>query len=306
MDNNQFALPESPVQEIQHPLLEQKKIKLAIKRDDLLHPVISGNKWRKLKYNLINMKSKGCDSFVTFGGAFSNHLYASAMACKTFNLTGHAIIRGPHIDENNPTIKMAHACGMNLYAVNRKTYKLRHEPAFLKNLQTEFPNSAIIPEGGTNKAALSGVVELAKSLPQSDYVICATGSGGTIAGLAKGCPHNTQVIGIAVLKQASYLNQDIAQLLTDNHRGAPWQLLTDHHYGGYGKFTDDVWTFCQLMKQTYQLPLEPIYTGKMLFAVWQLISRDYFPQGSSIIVIHTGGLQGLDGLRYRGLIPRKL
>ena len=106
MDNNQFVLPESPVQEIQHPLLEQKKIKLAIKRDDLLHPVISGNKWRKLKYNLINMKSKGCDSFVTFGGAFSNHLYASAMACKTFNLTGHAIIRGPDIDENNPTIKM--------------------------------------------------------------------------------------------------------------------------------------------------------------------------------------------------------
>ncbi|RXE95831.1 1-aminocyclopropane-1-carboxylate deaminase/D-cysteine desulfhydrase [Pseudoalteromonas phenolica O-BC30] len=293
-----------PFKKLSTHYLNKKKIKLSIKRDDLLHPVISGNKWRKLKYNLINMKSKGYDSFVTFGGAFSNHLYASAMACKTFNLTGHAIIRGPEIDESNPTIKMARACGMNLYAVNRKTYRSRHAPAYLQTLQTEFPNSFIIPEGGTNHAALRGVAELAASLPQSDYVICATGSGGTVAGLAKGCTHNTQVIGIAVLKQAEYLNQEIAQLLTSTHSGAPWQLLTNHHYGGYGKFTDDVWAFCQFMHQAYKLPLEPVYTGKMLFAVWQLISQDYFPQGSRITAIHTGGLQGLDGLRYRGLIAR--
>jgi 1-aminocyclopropane-1-carboxylate deaminase len=114
------------------------------------------------------------------------------------------------------------------------------------------------------------------------------------------------VIGIAVLKQADYLNQEISKLLTDSHSGASWQLLTNHHYGGYGKFTDDVWTFCQLMKKAYQLPLEPIYTGKMLFAIWQLISQDYFPKGTRIMAIHTGGLQGLDGLRYRGLITREL
>jgi len=304
MDNNQFLLPESPIQEIRHPLLEQKQVRLAIKRDDLLHPVISGNKWRKLKYNLINMQSKGCDSFVTFGGAFSNHLYASAMACKTFNLKGHAIVRGPTLDEQNPTIRMARACGMTLHVVDRKTYRLRHNGDYLHTLQSEFPNSFIIPEGGTNQAALSGVIELAQSLPPSNYVVCATGSGGTIAGLAKGSPTNTNVIGIAVLKQADYLNDEISQLLTNSHSGASWQLLTNHHYGGYGKFTDDVWTFCQLMRQTYQLPLEPIYTGKMLFAIWQLIRQDYFPRGSTIMAIHTGGLQGLDGLRYRGLISR--
>lgn len=304
MDNNQFLLPESPIQEIRHPLLEQKQVKLAIKRDDLLHPVISGNKWRKLKYNLIHMQSKGCDSFVTFGGAFSNHLYASAMACKTFNLKGHAIVRGPILDEQNPTIRMARACGMTLHVVDRKTYRLRNDGDYLQTLQSEFPKSFIIPEGGTNQAALSGVIELAQSLPPSNYVVCATGSGGTIAGLAKGSPTNTNVIGIAVLKQADYLNNEISQLLTNSHSGASWQLLTNHHYGGYGKFTDDVWTFCQLMRQTYQLPLEPIYTGKMLFAIWQLIRQDYFPRGSTIMAIHTGGLQGLDGLRYRGLISR--
>lgn len=305
MDNNQFLLPESPVQEIHHPLLEQKKIKLSIKRDDLLHPIISGNKWRKLKYNLIHMKNKGCNSFVTFGGAFSNHLYASAMACKTFNLEGHAIIRGPELDKHNPTIKMALACGMHLHVIDRKTYRLRHDDTYLKTLQTEFPSSFLIPEGGTNTAALYGVAELARSLPLSDYVVCATGSGGTVAGLAKGCPSSTNVIGIAVLKQADYLNQEISKLLTDSHSGASWQLLTNHHYGGYGKFTDDVWTFCQLMKKAYLLPLEPIYTGKMLFAIWQLISQDYFPKGTRIMAIHTGGLQGLDGLRYRGLITRE-
>ena len=304
MDSNQFLLPESPVQEIHHPLLEQKKIKLAIKRDDLLHPIISGNKWRKLKYNLINMQTQGCDSFVTFGGAFSNHLYACAMGCKAFNLKGHAIIRGPELDKRNPTIKMALACGMQLHTVDRKTYRQRHNPEYLASLQNQFPNSLIIPEGGTNQAALQGVMELAQSLPKSNYVVCATGSGGTLAGLAKGCTGNTQVIGVAVLKQADYLNHDIRQLLTTQHQGAPWQLLTDFHYGGYGKFTDEVWTFCELMRQTFHLPLEPIYTGKMLFAIWQLISQDYFPKGSSITAIHTGGLQGLDGLKYRGLIPR--
>ena len=304
MDNNQFLLSESPVQEIQHPLLEQKESKLAIKRDDLLLPIISGNKWRKLKYNLINMQTQGCDSFVTFGGAFSNHLYACAMGCKAFNLKGHAIIRGPELDKRNPTIKMALACGMQLHTVDRKTYRQRHNPEYLASLQNQFPNSLIIPEGGTNQAALQGVVELAQSLPKSNYVVCASGSGGTLAGLAKGCTVNTHVIGVAVLKQADYLNHEIRQLLTTQHQGAPWQLLTGFHYGGYGKFTDAVWKFCEFMRQTFHLPLEPIYTGKMLFAIWQLIFQDYFPKGSSIIAIHTGGIQGLDGLKYKRLIPR--
>ena len=304
MDNNQFDLPESPIQEIYHALLEQKGIKLSIKRDDLLHPVISGNKWRKLKYNLIEMQNQRLDSFMTFAGPFSNHLYACAMACKVFNLEGHAIIRGPELDANNPTIKMAMASGMQLNVVNRKTYRQRHELDFTDALKKQYPNSLIIPEGGTNEAALLGVVELARSLPKADFILCPTGSGGTLAGLAKGSSGTSKVIGIGVLKQSEYLNQEIARLVGPMHTGASWELLTDYHDGGYGKFTEANWQFCEFMQKVYKLPLEPIYTGKMLFALWQLIKLDYFPRGSHLVAIHTGGLQGLNGLKYRGLIPR--
>ncbi|WP_350585567.1 pyridoxal-phosphate dependent enzyme [Pseudoalteromonas sp. RB2-MNA-CIBAN-0110] len=290
------------IQQIDTMFLKKRNIYLGVKRDDLLHPLISGNKWRKLKYNLAHMKKLKKTELLTFGGAFSNHIHACAAAGKEFNLTTHAIVRGPELDHNNPTIQFAKQCGMQLHVVNRLEYRLRNDQDYLNSLQTRFPNAYIIPEGGTNSYALLGCEELVQSLPAHDYLICPTGSGGTLAGLIEGSETATQVIGIAVLKQAEYLKDEICKLSNKANSQNNWQLLTDFHGGGYGKFTPELWRFCQDMNINHNLPLEPIYSGKMMYALFQLIEQDYFPEGSKIIAVHTGGMQGLDGLKYRGLI----
>ena len=191
---------------------------------------------------------------------------------------------------------------MDLHAVTRIEYKQRHDPDYLAQLQERFTQAYIIPEGGSNTYALPGCAELAKSLPKHDYLVCPTGSGGTLAGLIEGSYEATQLLGIAVLKQAEYLNKEITALSKKAAQQSNWQLLTEFHDGGYGKFSNDLWQFCQRMQQQHNLPLEPIYSGKMMYALWQLIEQDYFAAGSHIMAIHTGGLQGLNGLKYRGLI----
>jgi 1-aminocyclopropane-1-carboxylate deaminase len=299
----QFTINEnSPIKQIHCNLLKQKNISLQIKRDDLLHPLISGNKWRKLKYNLTRMQQLKKTELLTFGGAFSNHVHACAAAGQYFNIKTHAIIRGPHLDSNNPTLQFAKQCGMQLHAVTRLEYKQRNQADYLAELQTRFPNAYIVPEGGSNQFAIEGCKELAQSLPEHHYLICPTGSGGTLAGLIEGSSLNTTVIGIAVLKQADYLRDEIKALSPRAALNNNWQLLTEFHDGGYGRFSPALWQFCQQMSAQQQLPLEPIYSGKMMFALWQLITQDYFAPGSKIIAIHTGGLQGLNGLKYRGLI----
>ncbi|KZN51167.1 1-aminocyclopropane-1-carboxylate deaminase/D-cysteine desulfhydrase [Pseudoalteromonas luteoviolacea] len=293
---------ESPVQRIHHPLLTAKRIELLVKRDDLLHPTVQGNKWRKLKHNLLELKRRKNDALLTFGGPFSNHLYATAMVSKLFKIPAHIIVRGPHLDLQNPTLRLAKACGAHLHAVTRLEYRQRYDNNYLKDLEKRFPNTFIVPEGGSNQFALQGCQELAQSLPQSDYVCCAVGSGGTFAGILNGIPNTTQLLGFSVLKGAKYLQTEILKLNPEAASYNNWQLLHDFHDGGYGKFSETLWSFCQMMTRTYHLPLEPIYTGKMMFGLWQLIEQDYFPTNSKIIAIHTGGLQGLDGLRYRKLI----
>ncbi|MEL0641165.1 pyridoxal-phosphate dependent enzyme [Pseudoalteromonas aliena] len=290
------------IQQIDTAYLKKRNIYLGVKRDDLLHPLISGNKWRKLKYNLVHMKELNKTELLTFGGAFSNHIHACAAAGKEFNIKTHAIIRGPELDSDNPTLQFAKQCGMQLHVVNRIEYKQRYDQRYLETLQRRFPNAFIIPEGGTNEHALLGCKELVHSLPEHDYLVCPTGSGGTLAGLIEGSKANTHIIGIAVLKQAQYLNAEVKKLSSKAEKQDNWQLLTDFHDGGYGKFSPALWQFCQEMNHTYNLPLEPIYSGKMMYALWKLIEQDYFPPGSKIIAIHTGGLQGLNGLKYRGLI----
>jgi 1-aminocyclopropane-1-carboxylate deaminase len=301
-DKTVYSILESSLQQIVSPQLTKHNITLHLKRDDLLHPLISGNKWRKLKYNLIAMNTQGKNELVTFGGAFSNHIHACAAAGKEFNFKTHGIIRGPELDLNNPTLQFAQQAGMQLHPVTRLEYRERNKPDYLTSLQTRFPNAYLLPEGGTNEAALLGCKELAESLPHSDYIVCPTGSGGTLAGLIEGASLNTHVIGVAVLKQAEYLIDEIKSLSKRANSQHNWQLLCDHHGGGYGKFSEQLWQFCQSMLAAQQLPLEPIYSGKMMFALWQLIDQGFFPSGSKIIAIHTGGLQGLNGLRYRKLI----
>ena len=298
-----FKINETTItQTIDDPWLKSKGIELLVKRDDLLHPLINGNKWRKLKYNLLQMQSQNKTELLTFGGAFSNHIHACAAAGKIFGLKTHGIIRGPNLDLSNPTIQFAQQCGMQLHVVNRIEYKLRNDSQYLAELQEKFPDAYILAEGGTNTYAVPGCAELAQSLPEHDYLICPTGSGGTLAGLIEGSNTATQIIGIAVLKQAQYLIDEVRELSCKAKSQTNWQLLCDFHGGGYGKFTPELWAFCQNIDIKYNLPLEPIYSGKMMYAIWNLIEQDYFPPGSKIIAIHTGGLQGLEGLKYRKLI----
>ncbi|RRS09948.1 1-aminocyclopropane-1-carboxylate deaminase/D-cysteine desulfhydrase [Pseudoalteromonas sp. J010] len=289
-------IKESPIQIINHPILEKYGLTLQVKRDDLIHPVIQGNKWRKLKYNLLHLQKSGLEELVTFGGAFSNHLYATSMACKLFGIAGHLIVRGPELDYHNPTLKMASACGLTLHPVSRIEYRQRSSPDYLLRLQAKFENAFIIPEGGSNHFALQGIQELATSLPQSDYIMTAVGSGGTLAGLIA-ASKSSQVLGVTVLKGAQYLEQEIKALLPNDCFNT-WGLLHDFHHGGYAKTTPELLSFCAHMKEKYALPLEPIYTGKLFFAIFSLAQQGYFDSGSVITAIHTGGLQGLDGMRY--------
>lgn len=303
MNNPLFTLPESPLQTIYHPLLKKQQLTLQVKRDDLLHPLISGNKWRKLKYNLLlmqkSMQEKHQKTVLTFGGAFSNHIYATAAAGKLFGFNTIGVIRTDALDPCNSTLRFAKACGMRLIAVDRKTYRKRHEAAYQQQLLATYNHAYLIPEGGTNHLATKGVQDLVKSLPEHDYLLSAVGSGGTLAGLIN-ASDTAKVLGVAVLKQADYLRQEINALTAEAQ--CQWQLLTQFHGGGYGRFSPELWQFCQTMHQQHQLPLEPIYTGKLFYALWQLIEQGYFKANSRIIAIHTGGLQGLQGLRYRGLI----
>jgi len=301
---------QSPLQVIQHPLFKRHQLFVAIKRDDLLHPIISGNKWRKLKYNLIAAKKLNKTTIISFGGAYSNHIHALAYACKQQGLQSIGIIRGEPQYANNFTLRWAQYWGMKLIFVDRKTYQKRSQQDYLEQLQQRFPDSFIVPEGGSNTFALSGVAEISHELEnQTHYhaLILPVGSGGTLAGLVVGDKGQHQIIGISILKQAinnkDYLSNEVRNLLPKTASYfSNWQILGDFHRGGYAKFSpvdsERIQTF---IKET-NTPFEPVYSGKMLLAFLDLIEQGYFAAGSKIVLLHTGGLQGLGGLAERKLI----
>jgi 1-aminocyclopropane-1-carboxylate deaminase len=304
----QALISSSPLQEVNHPLLKQKKVTLSVKRDDLLHPDISGNKWRKLKFNLIEARTQEISHLVSFGGAYSNHIHALAAAGYHFGFKTSAIIRGEPHYASNPTLKQAQQWGMQLHFVSRKEYKYRENAQYLQALQTYFPDALLIPEGGSSHFALPGVIELCdelklQSTKRIDHIFTATGSGGTLAGLIAGFSNNhnnysTTVTGIAVLKQADYLIASINNLLQESKQAdrTDWHLMTQFHGGGYAKVSSELREFCLLFEQQTRIPIEPIYTGKMFYALFELLRQDHFKAGDHIIALHTGGLQGLKGL----------
>ena len=294
----------SPLQKITHPLLTAKSITLSVKRDDLLHPDISGNKWRKLKYNLLYAEANNQDHLLSFGGAFSNHIHALAAACNHFQFKATGIIRGEQHYASNPTLSQVQQWGMQLQFVDRKTYRLKEQAEYLAALQAEYPNAYIIPEGGSNKLAILGVEEVVEELTQQckqpiDQIFTATGSAATLAGLISGTlkyTPNTIINGIAVLKNAQYLEQTV-KYFVEQEKQANWHLHTNFHEGGYGKISPALADFCRQFTLYTEIPIEPIYSGKMLYALWQLIEQNYFPVGTHIVALHTGGLQGLAGLK---------
>ena len=301
----------SELHPLQHPLFTQHNVQVQIKRDDLIHPIISGNKWRKLKYNLIHVKQhSSINGVLSFGGSYSNHIHALAYACYQQKLPCVGIIRGEASYANNFTLTWAKYWGMKLHFVDRKTYQRRHNSDYLTQLQQQFPDYFIVPEGGSNKLALLGVSEVITELNQQtefDTLITPVGSGGTLAGLIvgdqKGGGIEHKLLGIAVLKGADYLIDEVKSLLPSKAQAhANWQILTHFHRGGYAKFSladaQRILEFNQLTGVNF----EPVYSGKMVLALLDLLTQGYFSAGERIVLLHTGGMQGLGGMIERGIL----
>jgi 1-aminocyclopropane-1-carboxylate deaminase len=270
-------------------------ISLEIKREDLLHPFISGNKFRKLKYNLLQAKAENKGTVLTFGGAYSNHIAAVAYAGKEQGFKTIGVIRGDELGDKiaeNPTLQFAQECGMQFEFVTREAYRLKTEPDFIANLQQKFGSFYLVPEGGTNEYAIKGCEEiLTEEDTKFDYVCCAVGTGGTISGIINSALPHQKVLGFPALK-GDFLKDEIRKFAANEN----WELITDYHFGGYGKVNEELIQFInQFYKQT-QVPLDPIYTGKMVFGVIDLIQKNYFPHNAKILLIHTGGLQGIQGM----------
>jgi 1-aminocyclopropane-1-carboxylate deaminase len=270
-------------------------ITLEIKREDLLHPFISGNKFRKLKYNLLQAKAENQQTLLTFGGAYSNHIAAVAYAGKEQGFKTIGVIRGDELGDKileNPTLKFAQECGMQFEFVTREAYRHKTEPDFIANLQQKFGSFYLVPEGGTNEYAIKGCEEiLTDEDAKFDYVCCAVGTGGTISGIINSTLAHQKVLGFPALK-GDFLKDEIRKFAHNEN----WDLVTDYHFGGYGKVNEELIQFVnQFYKQT-KVPLDPVYTGKMVFGVIDLIQKNYFPDNSKILLIHTGGLQGIKGM----------
>ena len=273
-------------------------IEVFIKREDLIHPVISGNKYRKLKYNLIEARRQDQHQLLTYGGAFSNHIAAVAAAGKQFNFKTIGIIRGEELEHKiatNPTLSFAQNSGMQLKFVTRDDFRRKNDADFRAGLQQEFGDFYNIPEGGTNTLAVKGCTEILTEGDDSfDVVCCSVGTGGTISGLINALLPHQNVLGFPALK-GDFLSEEICKFAKSNQ----WVLNTDYHFGGYGKVTPDLIEFMNGFKAQHHLQLDPIYTGKMLFGIYDLIDKGYFKRSTKILAIHTGGLQGIEGMNLK-------
>jgi 1-aminocyclopropane-1-carboxylate deaminase len=288
-----------------HPVAQQRCVRLLLWRDDLLNPALPGNKARKLKYNLVAARAQSYTRLLTFGGAYSNHLAAVAAAGQLYQFETVGLVRGEAHRVLNPTLASCAAAGMALHYLDRSTYRQRAEPAFLAEIQQQHGPAYLLPEGGTNALALRGVGELIAELRQHtdfDAVAVAAGTGGTLAGLALGlaeAAYPARAVGVAALKGGDFLRADIDALmltaagrLLDNY-----ELHLGYHFGGYAKLPVELRAFIQEFEIRYGILLDPIYTSKLLYGVLDLIEKGHFAPGSTVVAVHTGGLQAWAGFQ---------
>ena len=290
----------TPIQLISDPLIKTANVNLLVKREDLNNKYFSGNKWHKLKYNLIKAKEKGYDKLLTFGGAFSNHIYAVAAAGRIFGFETIGIIRGEEYKQLNPTLSFARLQGMKFHYIDRKTYRDKYNKDLLNDFRQKFGNFYLIPEGGTNELAVNGVSEFVSKINVDyDYICCSCGTGGTLAGIIEGVDHKRQILGFSVLKGGEFLIKNVESLINKNvtENFMNWKINLDYHFGGYAKINSRLTDFIERFEKENNIPLEPIYTGKMVYGIYDLIFKGYFDKGKTILAIHTGGLQGLEGMK---------
>lgn len=289
-------------QKVNLPLLEEKKVEVFIKREDLIHPFVSGNKFRKLKYNLEEAKLQKNQTLLTFGGAFSNHIVATAVAGNLNGFKTIGVIRGDELGkdlektlDNNSTLREAHKNGMTFEFVSRESYRNKLGEEFINQLKEQFEDFYLIPEGGTNELAIKGCEEiLTEEDANFDYICSAVGTGGTISGIINSTKKHQKVIGFPALK-GDFLEAEIRQFVKKEN----WSLQTNYHFGGYAKYEEELIRFINKFKKDTNILLDPIYTGKMIFGILDLIKKDKFKKGSKVLAIHTGGIQGIEGFNQK-------
>lgn len=286
------SILEIPTQQIQLPF---SSVELFMRREDLIHPFVSGNKFRKLKYNLIQAKAENQTTLLTFGGAFSNHIAATAFAGKENGFKTIGVLRGDELVSeinNNPTLRFAKECGMEFCFVSRESYREKDSHGFIEKLKKQFGDFYLIPEGGANGLAVKGCEEIISDNDrQYDFMVCAVGTGGTVSGIINSALPHQKVLGFPSLK-GDFLQKDIRKFAKNEN----WELITDYHFGGYGKVTNELIEFINSFYVENKIPLDPIYTGKMVFGVIDLIRKGFFPVQSKILMVHTGGIQGVAGM----------
>lgn len=282
-------------------IIKHKTVSITIRRDDLLHKEISGNKFRKLKYNISYAKSINSSGIITFGGAFSNHLAATAAAGKVYGIDTLGIVRGQEWQEktdNNKTLYFAQLNGMKLHFIDRNEYKLRNDVEYIKTIQSYYPNHYIVPEGGSNDLAIKGCEEIVDPVldSQFNYVCCAVGTGATISGIINVLNKNQIALGFAALNDFSIL--DSIENWNKNKQ-CDFKVIFDYNLGAYAKISDELIRFINEFFNKFGIPLDPIYTAKMFYGIFDMIDKETIKPYSNVLAIHTGGLQGIDGINQK-------
>ncbi|MBD2533200.1 1-aminocyclopropane-1-carboxylate deaminase/D-cysteine desulfhydrase [Nostoc flagelliforme FACHB-838] len=300
-----------PLQQINSEITRNAGVDLYVLRLDLMHPWVNGNKWFKLKYNLLEAKEKDFTTLLTFGGGYSNHIYATAAAGNLFGFRTIGVIRGEERLPLNPTLSFAVQQGMQLVYLNREMYRQRNTPALQEYLQQRFGEVFIIPEGGSNLNGVRGCTEIVSNAMLTagyayafDHICVACGTATTLAGIALSLHEGQRAIAFPVLKNGAFLAQEIETFLTNYlASGSPapsnWELMCDYHFGGYAKVNDELLLFSQQFTQQHGVPLDYVYTAKMFYGVMDLLQQGFFCKGDRLLLVHTGGLQGNVGMEER-------
>ena len=287
-----FKLP-SKIKELKLNINNSNNIKLFIKREDLIHDIVSGNKWRKLNYNFKYIKEKKIKKILSFGGAYSNHLHALSWLAKKNNIKSFGLVRGCKLSIENPTLSFCKKNKMDLFFLNRSTYRNNkyNNPIFKKIIKSE-ENVFVIPEGGFNEFGIKGCEEIMNEVNEHyDIICCSIGSGCTAVGIIKSLKFDQSFLGFSSFKN----NSQIKNIISEKVKTMNWEINSEYNFGGFGQVNDELKKFIKDFKNTYAIMLDPIYTSKLFFGLFDMISKNKLPKDSRILVLHTGGLQGLKG-----------
>ena len=290
----------SPITKINSNFLDKKCIQIFIKRDDLIHNIISGNKWRKLKHNLIKMQAKGYDSILSFGGQYSNHLHALGYIANNLGFNSIGVIRGVGKSSLSGTLSFCQDQNMQFHYMDYKTYRhKKYDNKTLSMLRDKFGDFYFLPEGGANYLGVKGCVEIVDEIEVNfDYLCCAVGTGCTAAGLISAICENQNFIGFCPFNKCFEQEQSILNLCPNIPRNN-WQLISDNHFNGFGKINSNLIKFVRRFYDDFNIKLDLIYMGKLFYSLFELIKQDYFIKNTTIMVVNSGGLQGLDGFNFK-------